>query len=131
MLSLTKNIEASGANYDENADEQLLKIFDEIEKKESNGTYLMNPKRVSEFVGSYRYLRTVFGSSHSVSYRQRDGIGKTGWDMFVRGKYLSFCDTSGIVDNVLSKADCFEVSAYKNGDIELALTFYDMMVRGK
>lgn len=130
-MSITEHIEPIQDGYDEVIESKLLALFDAIEKKQAGGVYIMNPTRVSEFADAYKYLKKTFEPNFNVRYNQREDMGCTGWDMFVRGKNLSFKRTKELVDNVLSKADCFEVSAYLNGDTELAVTFYNMMVKGK
>lgn len=129
-MSLTEFIEPKECS-DDSIDEKMLAVFDAYEKKFANGTYILNPKRVNEFIIAFQYLKNVFEPGCSVTYNQRETGASTGWDMFVRGESLRFIKTQDLVDHVLSKADCFEVSAYLDGTVELAVTFYDMMTKGK
>lgn len=128
-MSLTKDISRHEPSYDEDFEEKFLKYLSELNESQSDATYIMNPKRVSEFIEAYKYLKSVFFPAYKVSYNQHNCPGSTGWGIKVRGKRLSFTKTKELVDVALSKADCFEVSAYINGDTELAVTFYGMMER--
>ncbi len=108
--------------------DDVLEILAAVEaKQKGNAVYMIDPKRCSEFAQAYADLKRIFGETNKVSYKQREGIGKTGWDMFVTGKSIDISDTSDLIDTVLDKADCFEVSAYMNGVVELAVTFYGVL----
>lgn len=128
-MALTEFLEPK--ECDGELDDRLLALFDECEKAAVGKTYILNPKRIKEFADSFKYLKSVFEPECKVTFKQRQNAGSTGWDMFVRGKSIHFTKTKELSDNVLSKADCFEVSSYLNGVVELAVTFYDMLTRGE
>ena len=114
-------------DYPEDFDKELLETFAAIEAKQKPSVYVIDPVRSAEFAVAYKNLKRIFGSTNTVWYKQRDELGITGWDMLVTGKYIDINNASDLIDTVLDKADCFEVSAYTNGNVELAITYYGVL----
>ena len=117
-----------GDDLPEDFDKELIDFFNEIAAKGKDSVYVIDPVRSSEFAMAFTNLKRIFGSTNKVWYKQRGaGSGITGWDMLVTGKNIDINNTSDLIDTVLDKADCFEVSAYTNGNVELAVTYYGVL----
>lgn len=113
--------------YDEEFDEAFVSMLRGLEKQEKSGTYILNHERVSEFAKAYQNLKKMFGDKYDVACVQRTGIGAGGWDMKVTGSDLLITKTAEFVDDIVAAADCFEVTSFLNGNVELAITFYGMV----
>lgn len=126
-MSKSISFDSNKGEFDEEFDNALIKLLNEVEKREKSGLYILNHQRVSEFAAAYKELKRMFGDRYSVTCSQRDGHGSRGWDMMVTGNDLLIDKPEEFVDSIAATADCFEVSSYLNGTVELAITFYGMV----
>lgn len=112
--------------YDEEFEQAFLEFLAALQQNDNGRVHVINPKRAMVFFAAYQYAKEYFNKLANVTFRQGNELTTDGWDIFVSGTGLTLDEPRGFVENVLSKADCFEVTSEQNGSVTLAITFYGM-----
>lgn len=126
-MAMSVFLESKRDDIPENLCDDLVDLLNDIESKQGNKMYVVDPKRAKECMDAYSNLKRIFGSRYAVRGHKRTDGGITAFDMFVTGKDIEIDNTDDLIDSVLCLADCFEVSAYENDTVELAITFYGFL----
>lgn len=115
--------------FDEELDEALIQYLHEIQQNEKDSVRIINIERAKLFFKMYQFTQDYFGEQAKVRYQQGGGLAPGCWDIIINGAELKLDKPSGVVKEVLSNADCFEVNAEPDGTVTLGISFYGMMDR--
>lgn len=130
-MSITRYFN-DGSCGDDILDDQIMKnIIETFKRQHEDAILITDVKRAQLFTYIFNKCKDMFGETCTVKYKQGDDLGVRAWHIFIRGSEIRPKNTMVFAKEILPLVDCYDITPYLDGSVEMVLSFNNILTEGR